>query len=195
MNDLNVVNDTQGTVVESQTESAANTGGAEDIGTKSEPAARRQTHSQNSGFKRMRLENEQFRKEIESLRGTISELEKLKDIQKTSDIYLEKLINDKMERDLKEIQRADPSVESLYDLGDDFLRLVENGIEPTKAYFALKEAADFKKSKKPPALKPMNTASFDVNPFYSSKELDRLTPRDLENPKIFKKAMESLKKL
>lgn len=193
MNEQNVVNDTQGTVVESSPESAEITGGTES--TDSGPATRKQTHSQNTGFKKMRLENEQFRREIESLRGTISELEKLKDIQKTSDIYLEKLINDKMERDLKEIQRHNPDIESLYDLGDDFLRLIENGIEPTKAYFALKDAADFKKAKKPPTLKGMSTAAFAQNPYYSSKELDRLTPHDLENPTIFKKAMESLKKL
>ncbi len=193
MNDLNVVNDTQGAVVESQTECAENIGGTES--TESDLATRKQTHSQNSGFKKMRLENEQFRKEIETLRGTISELEKLKDIQKTSDIYLEKLISDKMARDLADIQKADPSVENLHDLGDDFLRLVENGIEPLKAYFALKDAANSKKAKRPPSLKPINTASFSQNPYYSSKELDRLTPRDLENPKIFKKAMESLKKL
>ncbi len=194
MDNLNVVNDTQGAVVATPTESAENIGGT-DSGTNSEPAARKQTHSQNSGFKRMRLENEQYRKEIEDLKGTIASLEKLKDIQKTSDIYLEKLINDKMERDLKEIQKADPSVESLYDLGDDFLQLVENGIEPTNAYFALKQASELKKAKRPPSLKPMHTASFSQNAYYSSKELDRLTPRDLENPKIFKKAMESLKKL
>ena len=190
MNEVNVVNDTQGTVVESPRESAENTGAKEDG-----IADRQQSHSQNSGFKKMRIENEQFRKEIESLKGTISELEKLKDIKATSDIYLEKLVNDKMARDLADIQKADPTVESLYDLGDDFLRLVECGIDPLKAYFALKESADSKKVKRPPSLKPMDTASFNQNPYYSSKELDRLTPRDLENPKIFKKAMESLKKL
>lgn len=189
MDNLNVVNDTQGAVVAPPTESDCA------IGENGGSATRPQSHSQNSGFKRMRLENEQYRKEIEQLKGEVAELSKLKDLQKTSDVYLNKLVSDKMERDLSEIRNADPSVESLYELGDDFLRLVECGIEPIKAYFAIKDAGNSKKAKRPPSLSPVATNGFSQNPYYSSKELDRLTARDLENPGIFKKAMESLKKL
>lgn len=171
----NVVNDTQGAVVA--------------------PQKTVQSRAENSGFKKMRLENEQYRSQIESLKGEIAELSKLKDVQKQSDIYLKKLIDDKMERDLKEIQKSDPSIESLDMLGDDFVRLVENGIDAAHAYFAIKAVKENAKTKKPPTLSPVNTASGTGSSYYSSRELDRLTPRDLENPKIFKKAMESLKKL
>ncbi len=177
MNGQNVVNDTQGAVVAPETEAV------------------KQSPAQNSGFKKMRLENEQYKSEIESLKSQVAELSKLKDIQKQSDIYLQKLIDGKMERDLKEIQKSDPSVTSLDMLGDDFLRLVENGVDAVHAYFALKAVSENKKTKKPPTLSAMNTALDRQNTYYTSHELDRLSPRDLENPAIFKKAMESLKKL
>lgn len=169
----NVVNDTQGAVV----------------------APEKQTRAENSGFKKMRLENEQYRNEIEGLKSEIAELSKLKEVQKQSDIYLKKLIDDKMARDLKEIQKSDPSVESLDMLGEDFIRLVENGIDAAHAYFALKAAKENAKTKAPPTLSPMNSALDRQNTYYTSRELDRLSARDLENPAIFKKAMQSLKKL
>ena len=173
----NVVNDTQGAVVVPENKPTV------------------QSRVQNSGFKKMRLENEQYRTQIDELKSQLAELSKLKDIQKQSDVYLQKLIDDKMARDLKEIQKSDPSVESLDMLGDEFLRLLENGIDASHAYFAIKAAADSKKTKKPPTLSAMNTALDRQNTYYSSSELDRLSQKDLENPAIFKKAMESLKKL
>ncbi len=190
MEDINVVNDTQQAVVE-----PAQDGGADTNGTTAEPAARKQSSGVNSGFRKMRLENEQYRAQIESLKGTVAELEKLKEFQKTSDIYLERLVADRMERDLKEIQKSDPSVTDLASLGDDFLRLLESGIDAGTAYFAIKQAAENKKTKKPPTLNAMNTLTHENSAYFSSRELDRLSARDLENPKIFKKAMESLKKL
>ncbi len=177
MNGQNVVNDTQGAVVAPETKVI------------------KQSPAQNSGFKKMRLENEQYRNEIENLKSQITELSKLKDIKKQSDAYLQKLVEHKMERDLKEIQKNDPAITDLNMLGDDFLQLVENGVDAVHAYFALKAAADNKKTKKPPTLSAMNTALDRQNTYYTSRELDRLSPRDLENPAIFKKAMESLKKL
>lgn len=151
--------------------------------------------AQDTGFKKMRLENEQYRSQIESLKSEVAELSKLKDVQKQSDVYLQKLVEDKMARDLKEIQKSDPSVESLDMLGEDFVRLLENGVSAAHAYFAIKAAKENAKSKKPPTLSAMNSALDRQSTYYTSRELDRLSARDLENPAIFKKAMESLKKL
>ena len=176
MENENVVNDTREAVVAPQ-------------------EVQKQTRSQNSGFKRMRLENEQYKSKIEDLESQIAELSKLKDIQKQSDVYLKKLVDDKMARDLKEIQKSDPSVTSLEMLGDDFLKLLENGVDASHAYFALKAVRENQKTEKPPTLRAMDTALDRQNAYYTSRELDRLSARDLENPEIFKKAMESLKQL
>lgn len=116
----------------------------------------------------------------------IHELERTR---RERDICLEKLACDKMARDLERIQGDHPEVCDLCALGDDFIRLVENGIDALTAYRAVcqKPAA--------PDIGALGTAGHRAPELYSSRELDRLTARDLEDPAVYKKAIESLKHL
>lgn len=186
MNENNVVNDTQSAVV-AQTEGKAEKGGT-DSGATTEPAARRQSARNNSGFRRMRLENA-------ALRAQVRELEGLRDVKAQCDIYLNRLVEDKMQRDLEELQKLDPAITDLHGIGEDFIRLVQNGIDAKLAYHAVKQAALSATPPTPPMTGAVGTAGKGVPEFYSSKELDRLSARDLEDPVIFRKAMRSLKKL
>ena len=180
MENKNVVNDTQQAVVAPEV-AVSEDGGA--VSTDTGVANRTQTAEQNSGFRKMRLENERYKKELESVRGK-------------SNVYLNKLVENKMKEDLDTIKAIDPEVESLDSIGDNFIKLIENGIDAITAYYAVKRATDGKVGQKSPeSIGMVGVPRVHKSEFYSSRELDRLTARDLENPAIYKKAMESLKRL
>ena len=198
MENLNVVNDTQQAVVAPAKECTNNS--ADSVGTpesvrSAEVADRVQSARENSGFRKMRLENEKYKREVEQLKTRLSRLSELENIKAQSDVYLEKLISDKMNSDLESIRKLDPSVSSLESLGGDFIRLIENGVDAAVAFGAVKRATEGKVTPKPPVTGAVGRSDSPRNKYYTSKELDRLTARDLENPAIFRKAMESLKNL
>ncbi len=198
MENSNVLNDTQQTVVESAAAECEN-GGASD-GTLSEStqtdiAPRKQSAAQNSGFRKLRLENEQYKKQIEEFSEKLKDLESLEALKSQNEIYLNRLVEDKMSKDLEAIRKIDPTLKDLHSLGGDFIRLIENGVDATLAYHAVKRATEGKVTPKPPTTGAVGSAGPKQSEFYSSRELDRLTAKDLENPAVFKKAMESLKRL
>ncbi len=198
MEDLNVVNDTQQTAVESasaENETGGALSGTPDECTKTEVADRTQSKAENSGFRKLRLENENYKKEIENLKKQLSGLSELENIKRQNSFYINKLISEKMERDLELIRKENSEITDLSELGDDFIRLIENGVEPLTAYNAVKKATDSKAVQTPPSMGSVGYSEGMQSRFFTSKELDRLTSKDLENPLIFKKAMESLKKL
>lgn len=199
MENINVVNDTQKAVVVPEA-SVTEKKGAKITGTlvnegKAELAARAQSARENSGFRKMRLENEKYKREIDELRSKLSGLSDISRLKEQNKRYLDELIKNKMESDLKSIQRLDPSVTDLESLGDEFLRLIENGIDASVAFSAVRKATEGKVTPKPPVTGAVGRSESPKNKFYTSKELDRLTAKDLENPAVFRKAMESLKML
>lgn len=194
MDILNVVNDTQQAVVESANEDAvtgAAVSGTPDTMENAEVTVRKQSPKENSGYRKMRLENEGYKKEIERLNRRLESLSGADSVKAQRDRYLEEIVKQSMSADLDRIRRIDPEVESLVSLGDDFVRLVECGIDVEIAYRAVKGES----KPKPPTLSKVG-ASEGANPrYFTSTQLDRLTAKDLENPAVYKKALESLKQL
>ena len=194
MDILNVVNDTQQAVVESANEGAvtgAAVSGTPDTMENAEVTVRKQSPKENSGYRKMRLENEGYKKEIERLNRRLESLSGADSVKAQRDRYLEEIVKQSMSADLDRIRRIDPEVESLVSLGDDFVRLVECGIDVEIAYRAVKGES----KPKPPTLSKVG-ASEGANPrYFTSTQLDRLTAKDLENPAVYKKALESLKQL
>ena len=191
----NVVNDTQQTVVVSDKGSSVK--GAAKDGTPSfadnaQISERAQSRTENSRQRRLRLENESYKKEVEKLKGELSCLSELESLKAQNKVYLEKLVKDKMDKDLELLKKQDPEITTLASLGDNFIKLIENGVDVSVAYNAVKSAEVQKPL--PPQMGAVGEGSYGSR-YFTSKELDRLTAKDLENPKIFKKAMESLKRL
>ncbi|MBQ8605425.1 MAG: hypothetical protein IJ408_01700 [Clostridia bacterium] len=198
MENTNVINDTQQTVVASA--KSLDVKGGADLGTPeactdTELAARTQSRSENSGFRKLRLENEGYKKEIEHLRSQLSGLSELENIKRENSLYLERLVSDKMASDLEKLKRSAPEITSLSELGEDFIRLIENGVNAEIAYSAVRGASESTQCSTPPSTGAVGNTEGAASRFFTSRELDRLTKKDLENPKIFKKAMESLKRL
>ncbi len=96
--------------------------------------------------------------------------------------------------DLRQIQTLDPSVKSVDDLGDDYFKLRAAGIDAKKAFLVVKNS-DAPTTPKPANIGPVNDSGNVESEFYTSEQLDRLTSKDLDNPKILKKAMASLTRL
>ncbi len=191
----------------------------------SDPATRKQSKSENSNFAKMRKELAQKDQETQKLLAglgnlgikgstqeileqleaqkrniTVDELreenKKIHDAVKNNPEYqamAQQLIEHGKREDLRVIQQLDESVQSLDELGEEFYKLRAAGVSPVVAYNAVKQSQV--KPKLPDNIGPVNNSGNAESEFFTSEQLDRLTPKDLENESIFKKAMRSLKRL
>ena len=101
----------------------------------------------------------------------------------------------RFEDDLAEIKRAypDEKAQSVAELGEQFMRLRANGVDNMTAYRAI---ADGRKPTPPPAeIGKVGASGKDEKTYYTSEELDALTPEQLKNERVYKKAMRSLTRL
>lgn len=83
-----------------------------------------------------------------------------------------------MQRDLQAIQKIDPTIKSLSDLGDGYADYVIAGLPPEKAYWAIKaeEQAKAVTPAKPVGAVATGTAEKD---YYTDAEIDAMTPEQL----------------
>lgn len=103
-------------------------------------------------------------------------------------------VNRQMQADLQAIREVDPTVESLESLGDEFKEFVASGMSGLNAYYAVKGRQAVQNAAMPPVTGELGGAT-DNDRVYTSEELDRLTDKDLDDPKVFEKALRSLTKL
>ncbi len=92
------------------------------------------------------------------------------------------------------VEYPELTAESPEQVGEIYCRLMASGtVDPVVAYEA-QLAADRRRE---PALGDMVSAKAagGANLYYSSRELDRLSQKDLEDPNVFRKALSSLAKL
>lgn len=152
-----------------------------------------------SELMRLREQNARMKELIAVLTGLAENGEKAAgknaDLEKSLSFYRRQRAKAKMEEDLQRIRKIDPSVVSLDDLGEDYLRLVGNGIDGAAAFLALKGMKDIDKNPVPPAIGSVNSKTAEEREFFTGSELDSLTSADLDNPRILKKAIKSLTKL
>lgn len=107
----------------------------------------------------------------------------------------------KMERDfaddLAAIKKYNPkeTAGSVMDFGRDFMAARAMGVDTITAY----ELAQAKKAREtkpvPPDVGAIGSSAGIQKDFYTSDELDRLTSKELDDPKVFARAMASLHKL
>ena len=86
------------------------------------------------------------------------------------------------------------TAESPRDVGEVYCRLMASGkVDPVVAYEA--QVAATRRLNPVPEDMVSAASACSAALYYSSQELDRLTAKDLKDPGIFRKAMESLSKL
>lgn len=91
--------------------------------------------------------------------------------QEVADIHAEK----QFQADLIAVQKIDPSVERLFDLGETFLALREKGVDAESAYWAAKAKKDATQMKAPKAPGKAN-AEQPEKEYFSEAEVDAMTP-------------------
>ena len=158
-----------------------------------------QEMSQDEEISRLREQNARMKELIGLLTGLAQNGEELsrqnEGLQKNIGFYRQAKAKAKMEEDLKKIRKIDPKIRSLDDLGEDYFSLVRSGIDGLAAFLAIKGMKDMAKSPLPPAIGPINAKTNEEREFFTNSELDSLTGKDLDNPRILQKAIKSLSKL
>ena len=91
--------------------------------------------------------------------------------QEVAEIHAEK----QFQEDLAVIQKIDPSIEKLFDLGDTFLALREKGVDAESAYWAAKAKKDATQMRAPKAPGKANAEQPEKD-YFSEAEVDAMTP-------------------
>lgn len=98
-----------------------------------------------------------------------------------------------MQADLEAIRTVDPSINSLEEI-EGYADMVKEGLTGLNAYYALKGRDAIKAAATPPAVGAVGAAG-DIDRDFTSEELDRLTSKDLDDPKIYERALRSMMNL
>lgn len=80
-----------------------------------------------------------------------------------------------MQRDLAAIQKIDPSVKSLDDLGEGYVDYVAAGLPPERAYWAIKAEQTAKQATPPKAVGKIATGTAEKD-YYTDAEIEAMTP-------------------
>lgn len=110
------------------------------------------------------------------------------------DFYRNKEIERLMEDDLKKIQKLDPSVKSLDELGEDYFNLIQAGVDGEVAFEAVKAKKQRETIIPPAEVGKVNSNSKAEKDYYTPEEVDRLSEKELENPKIWEVVRKSMTK-
>ena len=130
----------------------------------------------------VRAEFEQ-NQEAENLRSENEELhEQLLNIQ----------IEQQMAEDLRTIQKIDPTIKTLDDLGDSFINFIGAGLNATDAYYASIVKDQKEKVYPPSEIGRIADTKIDRD-YYTSEELDNLTDEEMDEN--WDKVMRSMKRL
>lgn len=109
----------------------------------------------------------------------IAELE-----QQVQNVELDRI----MQADLAELQKIDPSIKSLEDLGDDYSSYISAGLDAEQAYWAIKAKEEANKATPPKPAGAVKT-SVPEKDYYTESEIDAMSSEELT--KNWKKVMAS----
>ena len=119
-------------------------------------------------------------------------------VQNELNMYRQREIDRMMADDLKAVQAIDATVTSLNDLSPTFLALRFNQNAPMsaeEAFLAMRAIETQTKQPKPASVGSVTSTGNIESEFYTSEELDSLTSKMLDDPKVMAKAMRSLERL
>ena len=118
------------------------------------------------------------------------------DVQAYKSIAIEKLKSDDLAKlksaypDNKEVQK----LKSIDELGGEFFSLLSATHDPELAYDALQAKNARHTKPAPPDIGAVNSSSGKEKDFYTSAEVDKLTDKDFDNPKIMEAVRKSMLK-
>lgn len=120
--------------------------------------------------------------DVDELREEIAAEEEIEQIKaenaRLASELEEQRIVETMKNDLAAIQKIDPSVKSLEQLGEDFLNFVSSGLSGVDAYFAIKAKETATRAKPPAEIGKVNRAEAPKD-FYSEAEVDAMSEEEV----------------
>lgn len=93
-----------------------------------------------------------------------------------------------MQADLEAIRKVDPSLKSLDDLGEGYIDYIAAGLDPVKAYWAIKAEEQANHATPPKEIGKVETSSAEKD-YYTEAEIDAMSSEELT--KNWKKVMAS----
>lgn len=126
-----------------------------------------------------------------------SALREKEEMQSEIEMYKSLAIQKLMADDLTAIQKVYPEVKDLNELGDEFfstLKALGEGRDAVLAYEIVKAKKDATTKKAPPEIGGVNQSSQKEKDFYTPAEVDKLTDKDYDNPKIMEAVRRSMSK-
>ncbi len=144
----------------------------------------------------LKLVSEKFSGKENSFENTASKDEMIKNIISERDRYKALAVQKIKENILDEIKKeySDAKLISIDELPKEFHKLIGAGISPALSYKVILENEKVKNDKKPASMGEINAVSENEKEFYSSAEVDKLTKKQLSNPKIMNAVMKSMLK-
>lgn len=132
----------------------------------------------------------------DDVRAEYERLQEAESLRSENEELQEQLMNIQIERrmadDLRTIQKIDPTVNSLDDLGDSFLNYISAGLDVTDAYYASLLRDQKEKVYPPDEIGKIADTKIDRD-YYTSDELDNLTDEEMDAN--WEKVMRSMKRL
>ena len=100
------------------------------------------------------------------------------------------------ERDLAELKSKFPTdkIEKMEDLGEQYAKLRLAGVDNAVAYAAIRATKQADTKPTPPDTGAVGMAETTERDYYTPEEVDKLTPKQLDDPKIMDKVMKSMTK-
>lgn len=210
----------QGESVDAQTETlnAEASAGAGQPGAVDGQSKEPQTRAENAAFKRMRQRMEALERENAAFRaerqGEVEDAGGVRETQEPSQEaaapagsdeadrlrqenagFRQQLLRYRQMQELAELRAHDPalSVQSIGELGETYLRLRCAGVGNLAAYEAVKRAEGAGKPV-PPDTGAVGLDTCQEKTYYSPADVDRLSARELDDPKIMERVMQSMTK-
>lgn len=110
---------------------------------------------------------------------------------------LKKTLSERIyKEDMETIQKAYPecAAKSVFELGDDFVRLRAAGVSPIVAYEAVHGAKMKTTKPAPPSTGSVKSSAPAGRDYFTPDEVDRLTSRQLDDPNVMDKVLKSMAK-
>lgn len=100
------------------------------------------------------------------------------------------------DRDVERINQAfgDAKLETVDDLGEEFMLLRANGVSPTVAFRVLREEHEQGKKTTPQPIGSVKSSGMAQKELFTMDELGRLSKRDLDDPTVLERAIRSMRK-
>lgn len=143
-----------------------------------------EAHYTGQSIEEIRQRRENAERQEAQTRAIVEELQR----------YRTEEVQRRMAQDLKAIQKVNPQIKSLDELGGEYFKLIQAGVSGEAAYRAIQAMEESGKAAPPPKIGKVNARTKGEKAYYTPEEVDRLTAEELDKPGVLERVMKSMTK-